>query len=78
LVGDHPRVADSLNNMAIVYQQQGKYEEALEMFTKAYHIYLKVLGPDHPSTRLMDRKRLVSKRFHEDTLDAAMRAQTVD
>ena len=26
----------------------GKAEEAREMFTKAYSIFLKVLGPDHP------------------------------
>jgi hypothetical protein len=26
--GDTPNVADSFNNMAIIYKDQGKYEEA--------------------------------------------------
>ena len=38
-------------NMGLVYRSQEKTEEAEEMFTKAYSIFLKVLGPDHPQTQ---------------------------
>ena len=34
--------------MAIVYDNQGKYEEALAMYEKALSIKLKKLGDDHP------------------------------
>ena len=51
LGGDnHLRVADSYQNLAGLYQSQGNQVQTTEMATKAYHIYLKVLGPDHPST----------------------------
>ena len=36
---DHPDVAVSYQNLT------------KEMVTKAYHIFLKVLGPDHPQTQ---------------------------
>ena len=44
-------VAVSYFNMGPVYRSLGKAEEAREMFTKAYSIFLKVLGPDHPHTQ---------------------------
>jgi len=37
----------------------GNRAAATEMNTKAYHIYLMVLGPDHPDTR--DLKRFVDE-----------------
>ena len=45
---DHPSVATTYNNMANVYDNQGKYEEALAMYEKALSISLKKLGDDHP------------------------------
>ena len=52
-VGGHdcPSVAVSYFNMGLVYRSLEKAEEAKEMFTKAYSIFLKVLGPDHPQTQ---------------------------
>ena len=44
-------VAMSYGNMGYVYRSLGKAEEAREMFTKTYSIFLKVLGPDHPHTQ---------------------------
>ena len=41
-------VATTYNNMAIVYNDQGKYDEALAMYEKALSIRLKKLGDDHP------------------------------
>ena len=48
---EHPSVAMSYGNMGYVYRSLGKAEEAREMFTKTYSIFLKVLGPDHPHTQ---------------------------
>ena len=48
---EHPSVAMSYGNMGYVYRRLEKAEVAQEMFTKAYSIFLKVLGPDHPQTQ---------------------------
>ena len=39
-----------LNNMALVYQEQGEYEKALEYFGKALDVRERVLGSGHPDT----------------------------
>jgi hypothetical protein len=57
LVAEHlvatsiPDVATSYQNLAEVYQRQGNHVQTKEMATKAYHIFLKKLGPDHPQTQ---------------------------
>ena len=48
---EHPDVAASIKNIGIVYHNKGDRAAATEMFTKAYHIFLKVLGPHHPETQ---------------------------
>jgi len=45
-------VATSYQDIAAVYQKEGTRAQAIEMATKAYDIKLKVLGPDHPSTKI--------------------------
>ena len=50
-IADQGSVAVSYFNMGPVYRSLGKAEEAREMYTKAYSIFLKVLGPDHPHTQ---------------------------
>ena len=45
-------MATSYQNIAAVYQKEGKRAQAIEMAAKAYDIKLKVLGPDHPSTKI--------------------------
>ena len=44
-------MAASYTNIGIVYGNKGDRAAATEMYTKAYHIYLKKLGPDHPETQ---------------------------
>lgn len=39
-----------VNNMALVYYSQGRYEEALELNEGAVTEYEKALGKEHPST----------------------------
>ena len=39
----------SYNNIAIIYRKQGKYEEALEVYTKSLDIMTRIYGGDnHP------------------------------
>ena len=42
-------MAATYNNMAIVYDSQGKYDEVLEYYNKALEIRLKKLDNDHPN-----------------------------
>jgi tetratricopeptide (TPR) repeat protein len=44
---DHPDVANSLNNLADLYRQQGRYADAEEFNKRALAIWEKALGPDH-------------------------------
>lgn len=43
---DHPDVAKQLNNMALVCQNQGKYDEVEYYYCRALDIYEKNLGHD--------------------------------
>ena len=44
-----PRLATSLNNLANLYNTQGKYGEADPLYKRSLEIWEKALGPDHPS-----------------------------
>ena len=35
-------------NVAVIYQEQGKHEEALEMYTKSLDIMTRIQGGDNP------------------------------
>ena len=51
LLGDkHPSVAISLNNLAKLYDSQGKYEEAEPLYLQALAIAEQALGENHPNT----------------------------
>jgi Tfp pilus assembly protein PilF len=43
-----PRLATSLNELALLYRHQGRYEEAEPLYKRALAIREKALGPDHP------------------------------
>ena len=45
---DHPAVAKSLNNLALLYQVQGKYAEAEPLYKRSLKIREKALGKEHP------------------------------
>ena len=45
---DHPDVATSLNNLALLYYTQGRYAQAEPLYKRALAIREKALGPDHP------------------------------
>ena len=43
-----PRFATSLNNLALLYMEQGKYVEAEPLYQRSLAIWEKALGPQHP------------------------------
>ncbi|CAL8303008.1 unnamed protein product [Boreogadus saida] len=45
---DHPAVAATLNNLAVLYGKRGKYKEAEPLCKRALEIREKVLGKEHP------------------------------
>jgi tetratricopeptide (TPR) repeat protein len=45
---DHPELATDLNNLATLYQAQGKYTEAEPLYERALVIREKALGPEQP------------------------------
>jgi len=46
----HPNTAQSLNNLASLYDDQGKYERAESLYQRALAIREQQLGPQHPHT----------------------------
>ncbi len=42
-----PRLATSLNNLAVLYDAQGNYAQAEPFYQRAITIYEKALGPEH-------------------------------
>ena len=61
---EHPDVATSLNNLALLYSAQGRYAEAVPLQQRSLAIYEKALGPEHPhvATSLSNLADLY--RFH--------------
>jgi tetratricopeptide (TPR) repeat protein len=47
---DHPNTASSLNNIGLVYSDQGNYKKALEVLEKSFKITLNLFGQNHPDT----------------------------
>ena len=46
---EHPDVAKQLNNLALLCQNQGKYQEVEQYYKRAIDIYAKRLGGDDPN-----------------------------
>jgi tetratricopeptide (TPR) repeat protein len=46
----HPDTLNSLNNLASLYQRQGRYREAEPLYREALQARREVLGPRHPAT----------------------------
>ncbi|GFH55193.1 TPR-like protein [Chaetoceros tenuissimus] len=47
---DHPRTLTSMNNLALLYYHQGKYDLAEPLYKDCLSKYETKLGPDHPDT----------------------------
>ncbi|KAK5218133.1 hypothetical protein LTR47_011769 [Exophiala xenobiotica] len=50
LGADHTSTLDTVNNLGLLYTNQGKLDEAERMYQRALAGYEKALGPDHTST----------------------------
>lgn len=59
---DHPDVAKQLNNLALLCQNQGKYEEVEYYYCRALEIYVVRLGPDDPNVA-KTKNNLVSEDY---------------
>jgi len=46
---EHPNVAQSLNNLAELYQAQGNYSQAQPLYQRSLAIREKALGKEHPN-----------------------------
>jgi CHAT domain-containing protein/Flp pilus assembly protein TadD len=49
---DHPDVGTSLNNLAVLYENLGRYEEVDSLYQRSLAIREKALGPNHPAVAL--------------------------
>jgi tetratricopeptide (TPR) repeat protein len=60
---NHHDVAQSLNNLAGLYESQGKYEEAEPLYQRAITIFLEKLGENHPNTQtvMMNYYRMLAQ-----------------
>ena len=46
---DHPNVATTLDHIALLYQSQGKYADAEQLYRRSLAIGEQTLGKDHPN-----------------------------
>ena len=46
---EHPDVALSLNNLALLYKTEGRYAKAEPLYQRSLAIREKILGPEHPN-----------------------------
>jgi tetratricopeptide (TPR) repeat protein len=56
LGSDHPDVATSLNNLASLYELQGKYAKAGYLYMKALKISKQHLGLQHSHTKMLKQR----------------------
>jgi tetratricopeptide (TPR) repeat protein len=49
LGSDHPDVALTCNNLAVLYRAQGRYGDAAAFYQRTLAIFAQVHGPTHPS-----------------------------
>jgi tetratricopeptide (TPR) repeat protein len=59
----HPDVAMTLNNLAVLYKTQQRYDEAENFYRRALSIFERALDPTHQKviTALMNLARLLQK-----------------
>ena len=50
---DHTTTLDTVNNLGILYADQGKMAEAEEMYIRALRGYKKAIGKDHLRTQII-------------------------
>ncbi len=64
---DHPDVAQSLNNLALLYDIQGDYAKAEPLYKRSLAISEKALGPEHPDVATsMENMALMYRKMKRD------------
>ena len=53
LGADHLDTAVSLNNLEGLYYEQGRYAKAAPVYMEAVEIMERVVGAEHPNTKMM-------------------------
>ncbi len=63
---DHPDLATDLNNLALLYEAQGRYAEVEPLYQRSLTIVEKALGPEHPNvaTSIENYAALLRKTEH--------------
>jgi tetratricopeptide (TPR) repeat protein len=76
----HPSTAQGLNNLADLYDRQGRYEEAEPLFQQALTIREQVLGEAHPDTaQSVWRLAVISRRqrHYQEAMSLYQRALSI-
>ena len=58
-------MALSLNNLAVSYKDQERYEEAESLYLQALELFKKRLGEDHPNTKTVKQNYELMKQQME-------------
>ena len=66
---EHPDVAQSLNNLAGLYRNQGRYSEAEPLYQEAIIIATKTLGENHPNTKTISQNYQIMKKVGQTHLN---------
>jgi tetratricopeptide (TPR) repeat protein len=69
------RIPSSLNNLALLYQSQGRYGEAEPFYLRALAILFNSLGADHPNTQIVWQNFCL---FLQQVIEAGQTAQLSD
>lgn len=67
---DHPAVANSLNNLALLYKIQGNYAQAEPLYQRSLAIWEKTLGPNHPNVATSLENLAILYRATQRTVEA--------
>ncbi len=76
----HPQVALSLDHLADLYRNQGRYDEAEPLYKRALNISEKRLGPEHPQVGLILEgyaHLLLNKRCFREAKEVGKRAISI-
>ena len=62
---EHPDTADTLYNIAKIYENQGHYSHALGYYQRAFKTLVQVYGHDHQKTRTVKEAiERISRHLH--------------
>ena len=66
----NPRLADSLNELGMLYAKQHKYARAEQMFQRALGVMVAALGPDHPDVAIILKNMGILKATKKEYAEA--------